>query len=671
MKYSKLFVVVLCAATPFAHAETVYPPTEIVITASRFDSATDNAPVGVTVITAEDIKKSAARTLPEILAQHAGIQVRSTDGTPDMSIDLRGFGMSGNQNTLVLRDGQPLNDIDLTSVRWSAIPLDSIERIEIVNGGGAVLYGGGASGGTINIITKKAARGTTGSVSAGLASYAGKESQFSFSAKGDAIGLHLSGGTLDSNNYRVNNNLAQNNLEGDVRADVGQGDIALKFGADNQSLRYPGVRKVNPTTNVNQFATDRRGTDTPFDYGKRQGNHVSLGTSQRFGFGDVAAELSYRNKKQQAYFAAYGGSYLDTTLNVLSFTPRVKLQHGLGGVDNELVVGSDMANWSYDSARSTSPATVNAPAAHVLAKQTDRALYAQNTTWFGDATRLSLGARTQRVSYQARDAVNAAAYASGNQGRSVHAYEIGLRHEWNQNWSLFGRVGRSFRVATVDEIFNQYGGPVFDSRITMLEPQTSHDRELGIDYRDGASKLRATLYQMNISNEIHYNALTFTNMNLSPTRREGLELEGRHAYGDALEVSAAYSYTVAKFRSGNYGGVNVAGNNVPLVPKHKLALGASWKFSGQTTLNGNANYVGSQHFDNDQANTFGQKMPAYTTVDLKLTHQEGPWLLAGTVNNLFDQKYFSYAVASTATAGVYNAYPMRERNFSLSASYRF
>jgi len=253
----------------------------------------------------------------------------------------------------------------------------------------------------------------------------------------------------------------------------------------------------------------------------------------------------------------------------------------------------------------------------------------------------------------------------------VNAYELGLRHSLNQDLSLFGRIGRSFRIATVDEIFDQYGGPSFDSKITLLEPQTSQDAEAGIDYKSGNNTGRAALFQMNLNNEIHYNAITYTNMNLSPTRRYGLELEGAHNYIDALEVTAAYSYTVAKFREGSYAGVNVSGNDIPLVPRQRLALSCSWKMSEQSTLDANALYVGEQHFDNDQANTFGQMMPAYTTVDMKLSHREGPWLLGAAVNNLLNEKYFTYGVASTFTPGRYNAYPMQERNFSLNATYNF
>lgn len=669
MKLNRLLAALLCAATPIAYAATD-PLDEVVVTATRFAAVPDRSSVNVTVITAADIEKSAAKTLPALLAQHAGIQVRSEDGTPDMSIDLRGFGMTGNQNTLVLLDGQQLNDIELTSIRWSAIPLASIERIEIMNGSGAVLYGGGATGGTINIITKRPGKKAGGNIGAGYGSYNSRDWQLALSGAGDHAGVRVTASGLDSDNYRANNNISQKNLEADMRADAGQGEAILKFGADTQYLRYPGARKVDPTVGLNQLVTDPRGTSTPQDYGKRDGGHVSLGTTQQFEFGQLAGELSYRNKKQQAYFVSSGG-YLDTGLNLLSFTPRMKIPYQLGHAGNELVLGADLANWDYDSLRAVSSATVGTPTAHLIAKQTDRALYVQNATQLGANTKLTLGARTQHVNYQVRDAVNPAAYAAGDQGRTVNAYDVGLRQSLDKDWALYGRVGRSFRIATVDEIFAQYGGPLFDSMITLLEPQTSQDSEVGADYKSASSKMHAALFQMNLNNEIHYNAITFTNMNLSPTRRYGLELEAAHNYTDAFAVSTSYSYTVAKFREGVYGGINVAGNNIPLVPRHRLTLASSWKTSEKTTLSGNANYVGKQYFDNDQANTFAQQMPAYTTVDMKLAHREGAWLLAATVNNLFDRHYFTYGVASNFTPGKYNAYPMQGRSISMHADYQF
>ena len=338
---------------------------------------------------------------------------------------------------------------------------------------------------------------------------------------------------------------------------------------------------------------------------------------------------------------------------------------------NELILGFDFSDWNYDSRRASSPANIGTPTTRLLAKQLNRGVYAQNTTALNRSTQLTAGVRAQVVEYQARDRANTASYAAGSQSANANALDLGVRHSINSTWALFGRLGKSFRVASVDELFDQYGGTSSDSKITMLEPQTSEDGELGVEYKESVNSLRASIFQMNLNNEIHYNAITYKNMNLAPTIRYGAELSGTHHYTDALLVSANYTYTVAKFREGTYGGINVAGNNIPLVPKHHLSLSSSWELREKTVLSAALDHVGEQYFDNDQANTFATKMPAYTTVDVKLIHRSGRWLTTAAVNNLFNTSYFTYAVASTSTAGKFNAYPMRDRNFAVSASYEF
>ena len=113
----------------------------VVITAPRFPEEIRRLPASVTVITEEDIRRSAARTLPELLSSEVGITMKDFYGNNAAytSIDLRGFGATGSQNTLILLDGRRLNDFDLSGVQWPAIPLASIERVEIVRGAGGVL----------------------------------------------------------------------------------------------------------------------------------------------------------------------------------------------------------------------------------------------------------------------------------------------------------------------------------------------------------------------------------------------------------------------------------------------------------------------------------------------------------------------------------------------------
>src|SRR5207302_5976732 len=210
----------------------------VVITATRFADSRRDLPVGVTVITADDIRKSASSNLGEILAQYGLLQIRDLAGTQNPQVDLRGFGITGDQNTLVLVDGLRLTESDLESAQLSAIPLESIERIEIVRGSGAVLYGAGATGGTINIITRRSRAGETrGDALARAGGFGTEEFRGGFSRQGEVFGGSVAASYEDTDGYRSNSRYRQRSAFGRVDAQLPSGRAYLKADVDEQRAR--------------------------------------------------------------------------------------------------------------------------------------------------------------------------------------------------------------------------------------------------------------------------------------------------------------------------------------------------------------------------------------------------------------------------------------------------
>ena len=129
---------------------------QVVVTATRDTQEIKKIPANVTVITQEKIAAANAKTITDVLENEVGVVVRNLSGTgKNAQVDIRGFGETGPLNPLVLVDGRRVNEIDLSGVDWTQIPLDQVERIEIVRGSGSVLYGDNAAGGVVNIITKR------------------------------------------------------------------------------------------------------------------------------------------------------------------------------------------------------------------------------------------------------------------------------------------------------------------------------------------------------------------------------------------------------------------------------------------------------------------------------------------------------------------------------------
>jgi len=396
---------------------------------------------------------------------------------------------------------------------------------------------------------------------------------------------------------------------------------------------------------------------TPGDFGNATSNYANLGGEFKFGGAEFALNAGYRTKNaDSAFFVAQPfRNNISTQVNVSSLTPRAKIPFELGGVGNTLVAGIDWDQWNYNS--TAGPSVVGNP----VSTQRNAAWYLQNTMALGTATILSFGGRVQRTTYGVTDVISGSAAA---RNLNLRAFEIAARHKLNDTLAVYGKFGNSFRIPNVNDIYN-----LFTATVTILEPQTSHDREIGANLDLGRASYRLALYEMDTDNEIHLNPATFNNVNLPPTRRYGLELDGKWALSGSLSAFANYTYAVSRFRSGTFGGVSVAGNEVPLVPRNSANLGAAWEFMPRTRFNAVVNYVGEQVFDGDETNTFGRKMPSYTLVDLKLTNVTGGWLFSAGVRNLFNQKYFSYGLFTGFPTFI--AYPAAERSLFISAQYAF
>ncbi|MBU2483411.1 MAG: TonB-dependent receptor plug domain-containing protein, partial [Proteobacteria bacterium] len=127
---------------------------EVVVTATKGEKKIEDVPVSALVVTKDEVEKIRATFADEALKYEAGAYLkRSKFAATTNNVTLRGF--TGDQRTLVLLDGQPLNDAYGGGVEWSAIPLENVEKIEVVKGPASSLYGGYAMGGVINIITRK------------------------------------------------------------------------------------------------------------------------------------------------------------------------------------------------------------------------------------------------------------------------------------------------------------------------------------------------------------------------------------------------------------------------------------------------------------------------------------------------------------------------------------
>jgi iron complex outermembrane receptor protein len=635
-----------------------------------------------TVISAQDIERSPGRTLQDILAREPGVQVRNLFGGINgnsSSVDLRGFGATGTSNTLVLVNGRRLNDIDLAGIDFSTMPKNSIERIEITRGNsGAVLYGDGAVGGVINIVTKNAVDlPPSARVQAGFGSFNYREGNVSANTSAGQFAASVFANAVRSDGYRENNRLRQENAVGDFRWSDGQGTTAyFNLSGDDQHVGLPGGRRVTLTTS--ELVTNRRGAATPFDFGDRKGINGTLGVTHTLWQGtELIVDGGIRYKNQEAAFFVTGAPIFDSgvtaDLTSYSVTPRLLRQHMIGNMPGKLITGIDVYHSVYDSNRSNH---LGDPPIHRYdLKQTTAASYFQETIGVRPDTDFAFGGRVQRNSITARDQFDPNAPGAADSSAPVqglpfdgnevqYAWHVGIEHRVTRQVAFFGRAARAFRVPNVDERvgMSPFGAPTsFD-----LKTQTSHDFEGGIRTSNGPLTWQISAYYMLLENELHFSPATFTNTNLDPTRRYGVENIVTWRVSEDLRLKAGVAYTRAQFREGPF-----AGNDVPLVSPWTGSVAVSWDiYRKYLVLDAVARFFSNRRMDNDQMN-FQPQISGKTVVDLRLGGEIDRFFWSASVQNVFDVLYFDYAIASAFTLGTYNAYPLPGRTFLVKAGMTF
>ncbi|UCV14988.1 TonB-dependent receptor [Quatrionicoccus australiensis] len=591
---------------------------DVVVTASRFSDSSLATASNVTTITREDIRDSGAQTLPDVLRYNAGLQVTPLYGSigADTSIDMRGFGEGAAQRTLVLLNGLRLNPLDTSNVDWGLIPLDSVERIEIVSGSAAILYGDNAVGGVINIITGKQRDGA--SIQAGLGSDNGRQLSASIARQVDKFDLALAVNHQATDGWRKNNKQERNNLSGRLGMRFDRGEAFVDIGWSALDIGLPG------SLSKAQYENDPRQAATNDSYAERRTAFVRPGITWRLADSlSFAAELGYTEVDNTSWISDWG-SFDRRKTNTVSFTPRLQWDHGLAGLNSKTTFGFDYYDGELTSDKSAGD---HAPITKtVTISQTSQAVYLQNQTRLTSDLTLTAGSRYQQVEQSARDTTGKS--ISNDHSRGVG--EVGLSYKLAPGFRLFTRAGTTFRFANLDEL-TVLGPAGFASN--PVRPERGTFVDLGGQWTGNGYSLKVTAYSLNMTDEIAYNGTE--NVNMAKTRHQGVDTFASYEISPHWQINAGLNLQKAEFRDGSN-----AGNRIPLVPTNKSTAGLTFKPTTDVNLSLFATHVGARHFGSDTGNA-GEKIAAYTTADFVATWHIANWTVRGRVANLTDKKYVS------------------------------
>ncbi len=607
---------------------------EVVVTATRFEEPAHAVPYSVAVIEADEIRAIGASSVNDAIARVLGIAARlDTSGGGNATLDLRGFGETADRNQVVVVDGRRLRLDDLSSTNLALVPIETVERIEVVRGSGTVQYGEGATGGVI-VITTKAGKGVERRNAATLGARAGsdalREAYASATLAAGPWSVDVSGKDAKANGHRDNFASTNNNLQATVQWSNDWLRLGASSGRQMVQSGWPG------SLTEAQFAADPRQAKSLVDFGTSKTEHAGVFAQAFLDDWELAADVNTqaKNVRNFAWGTAYGADVATVNGNL-----RARHSAALGAAHNALALGLDTAQWAN---RNTSGTLSDAQSA---------ALYLTDDLVLpGGKTRLNVGVRSESVDKKRSGAAQRA---------SEHplAWNLGASHALADTVHAYARLGSSYRLPTADEYtFIVAGAP--------LQMQTSRDTELGLRWGGGAKQAELRWYRHELNNEWGYDptangpygAGTGANVNFDPTRHQGLELELRQELGPQWALRANAVLREARFVSGPY-----AGKDMKLVSPRALALGARWKPATGHALDAAANWVdrASADFQNTCA------VPAYTTLDMRYAYATKSWEGSVGVKNLTDRKYYTLAYGCTAAGNATSIYPEAGRSVVL------
>ncbi len=637
-----------CMSVVSAHAqsEIMGALAEVVVTASRFSESADTLPYGVSVITAQEIEASGASSVSEAIMKLLGVPGHlDLSGANNYTLDLRGFGSTAGSNQVVVVDGRRLSMQDLSGAGMGDIPIDQVQRIEVLHGSGAVLYGEGATAGVI-LVTTKAGMGVerhnTAMVSATTGTYGLQEYRTGATVVQDGLSVDISGSDRKLDGHRDNFSSVNNNLG----ATVQWSNDWLRLGA--QSSRSMAHSGLPGGIDQAHYDANPRQANTPSDYGQIKSEISGVFVEAIDGDWQYGLDVGQRTRKMDAYYSGYPISTSSTDTS--TGNARVRHTYRSAAYANALTVGVDTESWN------------SVDYANLKGSSESNGVYVNDDiSLLATGTRLSLGLRNESIH-------KSKAQFSSNVtvDDSPMAWNVGLTQDLGANAQVFGRTGQSYRLANVDEIN-------FVTPGLTLRPQTSRDVELGARWHIASSRVELRWYQSELSNEIAFDdtaigpnsiyghAYDGANVNLDATVHRGIELEGHHELTEKVALRLSAATRQAKFSAGTF-----VGNSIALVPGQTVAVGLEVKPAAGHTVDLSVTQVSSQYVD--FANQCS--MPAYSTVDARYAYAVKSLELMVGISNLADAKYYTQSYGCTAGV-IQGIYPEAGRAVSVSLKLKF
>lgn len=581
-------------------------------------------------LTRQELALTGASSLAQALQGSSGIQLHDSSGNGSRSsVSMRGFGANAASNSLILINGIPLSNPDLAPPDLSTLPMEDINRVEIISGSESVLYGDQAVGGLINIITDDANEKNI-RAQCGIGSYLSKECHARLVNQYRKLNFQLNLTSNETANYRMHNRYFNSTLLGSMSYSQ-ENQFAADYKFSNEYLQYPGALTAA------QVWQNRRQANNAINYFKDNNQYFHV----RF---KRPAFQQWKLSTDAFVRGMDGSGVLSVPFSQSRGSLFLKPQLTNDTDINRYQIGADLRLDRYHLDSSFGLTNNN---------QTQGGLFGLLNHKFNNKLALIVGARgaqqnTQLNTNISTETINRAAAAT-----------LGITYDITRELLFYLRRAGSFRFPKAEE--NTAGH-------VPLRVQRGVSYESGLTYDHNDNVIDFSLYQLYLRDEIAFDPLQTpqnpfgTNTNLAPTTRTGGSLAVKQKISKVFIADAQINYADARFQTG----VN-AGKQIPLVSNLTLRGGILYRITNHFNAYTEAIFTGRQFPANDNGNVTGG-VGGYTIYNFNLRYQYQAFSAALHLNNIFSKYYYLYTVYQS---GAEYFYPAPDRNYMLTLNYTF
>lgn len=726
----KIMIIALIASASAYSATEIQLDKTVVSSTTGFEKPIVEENKNIILITSEDISKKQYTDVESILRDTPNIVIQETEFGP--VVNLRGSGERSMSRVKTMVDSVTITPLEeaMGTLPINSIPIGAIEKIEIIPGGGATLYGSGTTGGVVNIITKSNARKDFINADVKYGSFATKDTGIAFGQNiTDNLYVNFAGQYVDKNGYRENEELESKSFNGGFDYKIND-KHRVKF----QSTYYDdkGTSSTAVENSILEYNRKKAGDNISSDSTRESfALDYEYKPLDNFTFYATAFKTKYeRNFIQDDLMSGSQVSDMITGLgmpfppiindkfikgtmngNFIEKTDGIKLKSKYDYDRGSLVFGYDYTatNLKRNSLVNTNSFTGKVMGMNFNATfKTDtfvdmnkdtHALYTLNDYKLTDRLNLITGLRYEYSKYNGNRLTNTkpninvefkpgsgiynpmsipVPSKTSEVDRTIDNFagEIGLNYKYSDTGNIYSRYERGFISPLPTQLTNKTDKGYQDSN---LDSETIDSIEFGVKDFIGNSYVSATIFVSQTNDEIATLDRNSDNpatklwrfVNIGKTRRIGTEFYSEQ-YFDKLTLNQSISYVDAKITK--VGNVNdretylQEGDKVPMVSDWKITLGADYSLTDRLSFG--ANYTYNNGYEKRELAESGKTPKTIKTSGYGVTDA----YIRYNVSDYFTLKgginnLFNeeYNYYETSTTSI----PAPERNYYISGSFTF